>query len=87
MAHSPSAKKRVRTNETRREVNRNRVSRIRTYVKKAEMAIEAGVKADAEKAFAEMMPEIQKGVAKGVMHKNTAARKLARFNKRIAAIA
>lgn len=86
MANSPSAKKRIRTNAARREVNRNRVSRIRTFVKKLETAIESGDKAAAEAAFTAAMPEVQKGVSKGVIHKNTAARRISRLSKRVSAL-
>ena len=86
MAHSNSAKKRIRTNQRRREINRARVSRIRTFVKKTEMAIEAGDKSVAEAAFKQAMPEMHKGVAKGVFHKNTVARKLSRLSKKIGAL-
>ena len=61
MAHSLSAKKRIRTNETRREINGNRMGRIRTFVKKTENAIIAGDKGAAEEAFKSAMPEMHRG--------------------------
>ena len=86
MAHSLSAKKRIRTNETRREINGNRMGRIRTFVKKTETAIAAGDKGAAEEAFKSAMPEMHRGVVKGIMHKNTVARKISRLSKRINAL-
>ncbi|MGB0843133.1 MAG: 30S ribosomal protein S20 [Alphaproteobacteria bacterium] len=86
MAHSLSAKKRIRTNEKRREINGNRMSRIRTFVKKTESAIAEGNKGAAEEAFKSAMPEMHRGVVKGIMHKNTVARKISRLSKRINAL-
>ena len=87
MANTPQAKKRIRRNERRAEINGARVSRIRTYVKKAESALEAGDKAAATAALAIVQPELARGVAKGVLHKNTASRKFSRLNKRLEALA
>ncbi|PCD01662.1 30S ribosomal protein S20 [Sphingomonas spermidinifaciens] len=87
MANTPQAKKRIRRNERRAEVNGARVSRIRTFVKKAEAALASGDKAAATAAMAAMQPELARGVAKGVVHKNTAARKFSRLTKRLAALA
>ncbi|MBA3879362.1 MULTISPECIES: 30S ribosomal protein S20 [Sphingomonas] len=87
MANTPQAKKRIRRNNRRAEINTNRVSRIRTFVKKAEAALESGDKEAAKVALAAMQPELMRGVAKGVLHKNTASRKFARLTKRFAALA
>ncbi|UIJ44402.1 30S ribosomal protein S20 [Sphingomonas cannabina] len=87
MANTPQAKKRIRRNERRAEINGARVSRIRTFVKKVETALAAGDKAAATAALAEVQPELARGVAKGVFHKNTAARKFSRLNKRVSALA
>lgn len=87
MANTPQAKKRIRRNDRRAEINGARVSRIRTFVKKAESALEAGDKAAATAALAEMQPEMARGVAKGVLHKNTASRKFSRLTKRLATLA
>ncbi|MBV8686119.1 MAG: 30S ribosomal protein S20 [Alphaproteobacteria bacterium] len=87
MANTPQAKKRIRRNTRRATINRNRVSRIRTYVKQVEAAIEAGDKASALAAIAQVQPELARGVSKGVLHKNTAARKFSRLTRRIAALA
>ena len=83
MAHSRSAKKRIRRNERARVVNKNRMSRIRTFIKKVENALGAGDTAGAETAFKQAEPEIQRGVTKGLLHKNTAARKVSRLSARI----
>jgi small subunit ribosomal protein S20 len=87
MANTPQAKKRIRRNDRRAEINGARVSRIRTFVKKAESALESGDKAAATAALSAMQPELMRGVAKGVLHKNTAARKFSRLNKRLQALA
>ncbi len=86
MANTPQAKKRIRRNDRRAEVNGNRIGRIRTFIKKVEAALESGVKADAANALAAAQPELARGVAKGVLHKNTASRKFARLTKRVAAL-
>ena len=87
MANTPQAKKRIRRNDRRATINRARVSRIRTYVKQVEAALEAGDKATALAAITKVQPELARGVAKGIVHKNTAARKFSRLTKRIAALA
>jgi small subunit ribosomal protein S20 len=87
MANTPQAKKRIRRNDRRATINRARVSRIRTFVKQVEAAIEAGDKATALAAISKVQPEMARGVAKGVLHKNTAARKFSRLTRRIAALA
>ncbi|MDX2210045.1 MAG: 30S ribosomal protein S20 [Sphingopyxis sp.] len=86
MANTPQAKKRIRRNTARTAVNKNRVSRIRTLVKKVENALVAGDKAAATEALKVAQPELARGVAKGVVHKNTASRKYARLTKAIAAL-
>jgi small subunit ribosomal protein S20 len=87
MANTPQAKKRIRRNNRRAEVNGARVGRIRTFVKKVEAALELGDKTAAAQALAAAQPEMARGVAKGVLHKNTASRKFARLTKRVAALA
>jgi len=87
MANTPQAKKRIRRNDRRAEINGARVGRIRTFVKKVEAALTAGDKTAATEALAAAQPEIARGVAKGVLHKNTAARKFSRLNKRLQALA
>ena len=86
MANTPQAKKRIRRNDRRNEINGARVSRIRTFVKKVEAACVTGDKAAAEAALAAAQPEMARGVSKGVLHKNTVARKFSRLTKRVAAL-
>lgn len=87
MANTPQAKKRIRRNARRATINGARVSRIRTFVKQVEAALESGDKARAEAALRQVQPELARGVSKGVLHKNTAARKLSRLTKRLTALA
>jgi small subunit ribosomal protein S20 len=86
MANTPQARKRIRRNESRTIVNKNRVSRVRTLIKKVELALTAGDKDAAQAAMTAMQPELARGVAKGVVHKNTAARKFSRLTKRLTAL-
>ena len=86
MANHRSAKKRIRQTARRTAVNRNRISRIRTFVKTVEEAIESGNKEAAATAFRAAQPEIHRGVTKGVLHRNTAARRLSRLSRRIRAL-
>jgi small subunit ribosomal protein S20 len=86
MPHHKSAEKRLRQTEKRTIVNRARLSRVRTFVKKVETAIETGDKAVAQSAFHEAQPELHRATTKGVMHKNTVARKLSRLAARINAL-
>ena len=87
MANTPQAQKRIRRNARRAEINGARVSRIRTFVKQVESALASGNKDEAKAAIARMQPELARGVAKGVFHKNTAARKLSRLTRRLTALA
>jgi small subunit ribosomal protein S20 len=86
MAHHLSAKKRIRQTETRTAVNKARVSRIRTFVKKVEEAIAGGNKEVARAAFIAAQPEMQRGVNRGMLHRNTVSRKLSRLSARIKAL-
>lgn len=86
MANTPQAKKRIRRNERRAEINGNRVSRIRSFVKRVESAIATGDKTAAQDALNIMQPELARGVSRGVVHKNTASRKFSRLTRRIAAL-
>lgn len=83
MAHHKSAKKRIRQTERRTEVNRARVSRIRTFVKKVELAIAAGDAEAAKTALRGAEPQMMKGVQGGILHKNTASRKVSRLSARV----
>lgn len=87
MANHKSAEKRIRQTETRTEVNRARVSRIRTFVKKVESAIASGNKTEAQQALKEAQPEMMRGVSKGVAKKATVSRKLSRLSARIKSLA
>ncbi|HVF37531.1 MAG TPA: 30S ribosomal protein S20 [Sphingomicrobium sp.] len=86
MANTPQAKKRIRRNATRAAINGARVSRIRTYIKAVESALEAGKKDAAAEALKQAQPEMARGVARGVIHRNTASRKFSRLTKRVAAL-
>lgn len=86
MANTPQARKRARQNQKRYDINRARRSRIRTFLRKVEEAIASGDQAAAATALRGAEPEIMRGVTKGVMHKNTAARKISRLSKRVKAL-
>ena len=86
MANTPQAKKRIRRNSTRATINHSRISRIRTFIKAVESAIESGKKKEAVEALKAVQPEIARGVARGVIHKNTASRKFSRLSKRVASL-
>ena len=86
MANTPQAKKRIRRNERRAEINGNRLSRIRTFVKKVELLIASGDKAQAADALRAAEPELMRGAQKGVLHKNTASRKVSRLAARVKAL-
>lgn len=86
MANIKSAKKRARQTPRRTAINRNRVTRIRTFVKTVEDAIAAGDKTGATAALRAAQPELMRGASKGVVHKRTAARKLSRLSARIKAL-
>ncbi|OZA94036.1 30S ribosomal protein S20 [Altererythrobacter sp. H2] len=86
MANTPQAKKRIRRNANRAEINGARMSRIRSFVKKVETALAGGDKQEAAEALKAAQPELARGVARGVIHKNTASRKMSRLSKRVAAL-
>lgn len=86
MANTPQAKKRIRRNANRASINHSRISRIRSFIRAAESAIGAGKKKEAAEALKAVQPELARGVARGVVHKNTAARKISRLSKRVAAL-
>lgn len=87
MANSPQSKKRARQMVVRQTVNKARRSRIRTFLRKVEEAIATGDKNAASAALQAAQPELMRGVTKGIMHKNTAARKMSRLSARVKAIA
>ena len=86
MANTKQAKKRIRRNANRATINHARISRIRTFIKAVESAIATGKKTDAAEALKMAQPEVARGVARGVIHKNTAARRISRLSKRVAAL-
>ena len=86
MANTTSAQKMVRKIERRTAVNKSRRSRVRTFIKKLDTAVEAGDQQAAQAAFRTAESEIMRAVSKGVMHKNTAARKVSRLSKRVRAL-
>ena len=86
MANTPQSAKRARQSEKRFAVNKARRSRIRTYLRKVEEAIASGDKAAAEAALRAAQPELMRGVTKGVLHKNTASRKMSRLTSRVKAL-
>lgn len=86
MANIKSAIKRIRTSESRRLRNKNRVSRIRTFIKKVEAALTTGDATAAQTAFRELQPEIARGAAKGALHLNTGSRTLSRLSSKIKAL-
>lgn len=86
MAHHKSAKKRIRQTETKTAINRSRMSRIRTFIKKVEAAIATGNPATAQDALKSAQPEIMRGVTKGVLAMGTASRKVSRLSKRVKAL-
>lgn len=86
MANSPQAKKRARQNERNRLVNKDRRSRVRTFIRKVEEAIAVGDKESALAALKAAQPELMRGVSRGIFHKNTAARKMSRMAARVNAI-
>ncbi len=86
MANTPQSKKRARQSERRQDVNKARRSRIRTYLRKVEEAIASGNQEQAAAALKAAQPELARGVTKGVLHKNTVARKMSRLSARVKAI-
>ena len=86
MANSPSSKKRALQAERRADVNKARRSRMRTFVRKVEEAIAAGERDAAAEALRLAQPEIMRSVSRGVIHKNTASRKISRLSGRVNAL-
>ena len=86
MANTPQSKKRARQAERRTEVNKARRSRIRTFLRKVEEAITSGDQEVAKAALQAAQPELMRGVTKGVVHKNTASRKISRLASRVKAL-
>ena len=87
MANTPQSKKRARQNLRRAAVNKARRSRIRTFLRKVEEAIASGDATAAQSALRAAQPELMRGVTRGVMHKNTASRKMSRLSARVKSLA
>jgi small subunit ribosomal protein S20 len=83
MANNPGAKKAIRKIERRTEVNRSRRSRVRTFLRKFEEAVAAGDQGAALSAFTTAQSELMRAVSKGVVHRNTGARKVSRLHRRL----
>ncbi len=83
MANTSSAKKAARKMERRAAINKNRRSRVRSYVRKVEEALASGDKTAAEEAFKAAQPELMRAATKGVLHTNTASRKVSRLAQRL----
>lgn len=86
MANTPQSKKRARQIERRTDINKARRSRIRTFIRKVEEAIASGNADAARAALQAAQPELMRGVTKGVVHKNTASRKISRLAARVKAL-
>ena len=86
MANTPSAKKRIRKTLRKTDINKSRRSRIKTFVRKVEDALESKDAKAAMESLKAAQPEIMRGVTKGIFHKNTASRKISRLSSRIKAI-
>jgi small subunit ribosomal protein S20 len=86
MANTASAKKAARKIERRTEVNKVRRSRVRSYVRKVEEAIASGNKEAAQAALVAAQPELMRAATKGILHENTASRKVSRLNRRVKAL-
>ncbi|MBM3487887.1 MAG: 30S ribosomal protein S20 [Alphaproteobacteria bacterium] len=83
MANTPQARKRIRQIERRTAVNRSRMNRLRTFMRKVEAAIASGDSSAAKAALREAQPELMRGVNHGLVHKNTASRRISRLSARI----
>jgi small subunit ribosomal protein S20 len=86
MANTSSAKKATRVSARRATINKNRTTMVRTTIRKVEEAITSGVKANAEAALKVAQPQLARGAQKGILHKNTASRKVSRLTARVKAM-
>ena len=86
MANHASAKKRIRQTIKKKSVNGNRLSKVRTFIKKVEQAILSGDKTVAKQTLKDLQPIIMRGAQKGVLHRNTASRKISRLATRVKAL-
>jgi small subunit ribosomal protein S20 len=83
MANTSSAKKAARKAVRRTEINKARRSRLKTEIRKVEEAIGAGNKAEAAAALAQAEPVLARSAQKGIIHANTASRKVSRLAARV----
>lgn len=83
MANTSSAKKATRKIARRTAINKNRRSRVRTFIRKVEEALASGDKAAAQAAFTAAQPELMRAASKGVLHRNTTSRKVSRLAQRL----
>lgn len=86
MANTVSAKKATRKIARQTEVNRNRISRVRSFVRKVEEALASGDKAAASEALKAAQPELMRAASRGVLHRNTVSRKISRLAARVKAV-
>lgn len=86
MANTKSAKKAIRKMARKTAINKNRRSRMRTFLRRVEEAIESGDQTEARNALVAAQPEIMRSAQKGILHKNSASRKISRLSARIKAI-
>ncbi len=83
MANTPSAKKAARKMARKTEVNKHQRSRMRGFIRELDEAIEAGNQDVARSTFVKVQPIIMKAASKGILHKNTASRKVSRMSARV----
>lgn len=83
MANTPSAKKATRKIARRTEINKGRRTRVRSYLRNVEEAITGGDQNAAKEALRLAQPELMRAAQKGIVHKNTASRKISRLAKRV----
>lgn len=86
MANHSSTEKAIRKIAKKSAINKNRKTRIRTYIKKSLLAVESGSKEEADKIFISTQSEIMRGVSRGLIKKNTASRKISRLAKKLKSI-
>lgn len=86
MANTPSAKKAARKIARRTEVNKSRRTYMRTNLRHLEESIASGDKAAATEQLRLVQPIVMKSANKGIIHKNTAARKISRLSARVKAL-
>ena len=86
MANTPSAKKATRKINRRTAINKSRRTFMRGYLRKMEEAIASGDKSAASEQFKAVQPVVMRAATKGIIHKNTASRKISRLSARVKAM-